>query len=186
MIIIFIRGFAGAGKDTLGKIFVDRFGYTRLAFADFLKVMVSQKYNVPLELLHSQQGKLEVCPETGKTWRQILIDEAAEQRAINPDIFASMCADAIHRLSIDHDKFVITDWRFPNEFSILYDRFPTAHIRTIHIRRKSQNGISPVQHSSEYLLVNIVPDFIVNNSGTEDSLAERAEYIHRIITEETL
>jgi hypothetical protein len=185
MIIIFIRGFAGAGKDTLGKIFTERFGYMRIAFADLLKQMVSDKYGVPLALLHSQEGKLEICPQTGYTWRQILLNEASEQRLINPDIFASMCADAIEEANSEYDKFVITDWRFPNEFRVVYDRFPTAQIRTILIQRKSQNGVSPVQHPSEYLLVDTIPDFIINNNTSEDELAERAEYIQQILTEDT-
>jgi adenylate kinase family enzyme len=185
MIIIFIRGFAGAGKDTLGKIFTERFGYTRFAFADFLKQMVSEKYDVPLAVLHSQEGKREICPRTGQSWRQVLLNEASEQRAANPDIFASMCADAIEHASIQDDKFVITDWRFPNEFRVLYDRFPTAQICTVLIRRKSQNGVSPVQHPSEYLLIDTIPDFIVDNNTTEDKLVERAEYIQKILVEDS-
>ena len=180
MIILFIRGFAGAGKDTFGNIFVQKFGYKRFAFADFLKEMVSAKYGVPLNTLHSQAGKEGYCDDNIRTWRQVLLDEAAEERGRNPDVFASLCADAIFS-EVAYDKFVITDWRFPNELSVLRDRFPSAKIFTILIRRKSQNGLSPVAHSSEYHLLEHSPDFIVENNGSEADLVVRAKYILQLV-----
>ena len=180
MIILFIRGFAGAGKDTFGRIFTEQLGYKRFAFADYLKEMVSAKYGVPLATLHSQAGKEGLTPDGIRTWRQVLLDEAAEQRARNPDVFATMCADAMLR-EVAYDKFVITDWRFPNELSVVRDRFPSAKIFTILIRRKSQNGLSPVAHSSEYLLLEHTPDFIVENNGSEADLFTRAKYILQLV-----
>lgn len=180
MIILFIRGFAGAGKDTFGRIFTDQLGYKRFAFADYLKEIVSAKYGVPLATLHSQAGKEGYTPDGTRTWRQVLLDEAAEHRARNPDVFATMCADAMFAETA-YDKFVITDWRFPNELRVLRDRFPSAKIFTILIRRKSQNGVSPVAHSSEYHLYEHSPDFIVENNGSEADLFARAKYIMQLV-----
>ena len=180
MIILFIRGFAGAGKDTFGRIFTEQFGYKRFAFADFLKEMVSEKYGVPLATLHSQAGKEGYCDDNIRTWRQVLLDEAAEQRARNPDVFADMCANAIARETA-YDNFVITDWRFPNEFRVLRDRFPAAKLFSVLIRRKSQGGVSPVAHPSEYLLLEHIPDFITENNGTEEELIAKAKYILQLI-----
>jgi hypothetical protein len=180
MIILFIRGFAGAGKDTFGNIFVQKFGYKRFAFADFLKEMVSAKYGVPLNTLHSQAGKEGYCDDNIRTWRQVLLDEAAEERGRNPDVFAAMCANAIARETA-YDNFVITDWRFPNEFRVLRDRFPAAKLFSVLIRRKSQGGVSPVAHPSEYLLLEHSPDFITENNGTEEDLIAKAKYILQLI-----
>ena len=180
MIILLIRGFAGAGKDTFGNIFVQKFGYKRFAFADFLKEMVSEKYGVPLNTLHCQAGKEGYSGDGHRTWRQVLLDEAAEERSRNPDVFAAMCADAIFRDAV-HDKFVITDWRFPNELRVLRDRFPSAKIHSVLIRRKSQGGVSPVAHPSEYLLLEHSPDYIIENNGTEADLIKRAKYILQLI-----
>jgi len=180
MIILLIRGFAGAGKDTFGNLLVKKFGYKRFAFADFLKEMVSEKYGVPLNTLHSQAGKEGYSSDGERTWRQVLLDEAAEERARNPDVFATMCAEAIFRDAV-REKFVITDWRFPNELRVIRDRFPSAKVFTILIRRKSQGGVSPVAHPSEYLLLEHSPDYIIENNGTEADLIAKAKYIIQVV-----
>jgi hypothetical protein len=98
-----------------------------------------------------------------------------------------MCADQIAHESEIYNKqlFVITDWRFPNELTVIRNRFPAAHIFTVLVRRRQQRGVSPVEDVSEYHLVESVPDFIVDNNGSINDLAERAKYIVERI-EETL
>lgn len=178
MLIIFIRGFAGAGKDTLGECFTEHYGFKRFAFADALKEMVSEKYSVDISVLHSQEGKKEVCEVNGKTWREILISEAAAARDKDHDVFAKMTAQAI--VASGARRIVLTDWRYPNEYTIVRKAFPDAVITTVHVLRADQDGVSPVIDVSEYLLNDYRPDWTVHNDGNR-SLLKDAEDILKAI-----
>lgn len=178
MLIIFIRGFAGAGKDTLGECFTENHGFKRFAFADALKEMVSEKYSVDIAVLHSQEGKKEVCAANGKTWREILISEAAAARDKDPDVFAKMTAQAIS--AGGGRRIVLTDWRYPNEYTIVRKAFPDAVITTVHIARADQDGVSPVIDVSEYYLKDHRPDWIVHNDGKRSLLKDTEDILRAI------
>lgn len=178
MLIIFIRGFAGAGKDTLGGCFTEHHGFKRFAFADSLKHMVSEKYGVDIAVLHSQEGKRLVCEANGKTWREILISEAAAARDKDPDVFAKMTAQAI--FASGGRRIVLTDWRYPNEYSIIRGAFPDALITTVHVIRADQDGVSPVIDVSEYYLKDHRPDWIVHNDGKRPLLKEAGDILRAI------
>lgn len=45
--IMSLSGFKNSGKDTVAKILVENYGFTRIAFADTLKDMASKMYNIP-------------------------------------------------------------------------------------------------------------------------------------------
>lgn len=47
--IIGLSGYAGAGKDTVGQILVEEFGYTRKAFADKVKEAACVLLDIPIE-----------------------------------------------------------------------------------------------------------------------------------------
>lgn len=174
MRIILLKGFAGSGKDTFGKCFVEHLGFYRFAFADSLKKMVSKKYNIAETILHNQDGKLLIEPKSGKTWRTILLEEARDAREKDPTIFANMCIDDI--LESGEQNIIITDWRFPNELDSIQKRIPDAFCITVEIRRTDQT-ISPVNDISEYLLKDIVCDFIIENDGKEDLLPKAKNII---------
>lgn len=164
MIIILLRGYSHSGKDFVGKILCEKYGFQRFAFADSLKkiVSLSQEYGCPLELLHTQNGKLLICEsDTRKrTYRQILLDEALRLKSDNPDIFAEFCCQEIN--DSKSDKIVITDWRFPNERDVLLKLFPKANIYTIKVIRLGQEK-SPVEDESEYLLSKWKDDTVIIN-----------------------
>lgn len=50
--IIGISGRAGAGKDTVADIFIRKFGFTRVSFADSLKEVCSVAFDIPLQTFH--------------------------------------------------------------------------------------------------------------------------------------
>lgn len=163
MSIILLRGFSHSGKDFVGNILSEKYGYKRFAFADSLKIMVSTEFNCPLEQLHSQEGKLQICDlDTKKrTYRQILIDEALRLRNIDSGVFAKHCCKEIQKTG--YNKIVITDWRYPNEFDIVSASFPNYKIVPVHIIRSGQLE-SPVNDISEYQLNSRNTDHtIINN-----------------------
>jgi hypothetical protein len=173
MSILLIRGYSQSGKDFVGRYLCKYYGYQRFAFADSLKRSVSKKYNVTVEQLHSQRGKLEICQQDPqqRTYRQILIDEALEARTNDPDCFAKDCCEEIKRYR--PNNIVITDWRYPNELEILTQSFPEYVITPIHLFRPSQDD-SPVLDISEYQLKDRDGDTILLNH-MDDSIYDNID-----------
>lgn len=165
MSIILLRGFSHSGKDFVGNILCKKYGYTRFAFADSLKKLVADEFNYPLEKLHTQEGKLEVCKSDSlrRTYRQILIDEAFRMRNIDAGIFAKYCCQDILDLEYVPDKIVITDWRYPNELGIVTKMFPVHKVKCVLVQRKGQDK-SPVQDISEYNLIDRKGDYTIQNN----------------------
>lgn len=55
--VIMTSGYAGSGKDTLGHIMASAFGFKRIAFADKLKDIVSEQWNLDRSKLDSHVFK---------------------------------------------------------------------------------------------------------------------------------
>jgi len=51
-IVVAVSGWKGSGKDTVAEYLVKEHGYFRLAFADILKEMVAEQYNIPVDWCH--------------------------------------------------------------------------------------------------------------------------------------
>jgi hypothetical protein len=166
MSIILLRGFSHSGKDFIGQILCDKYGYKRFAFADSLKKMVQLEFKCKWEHLHTQEGKLQICENDAlkRTYRQILIDEALRLRNIDSGVFAHHCCSEIYGFNPEEvpDKIVITDWRYPNELQILADAFSEYEITPVHILREGQ-AKSPVDDISEHQLDNRCCDYQLIN-----------------------
>jgi hypothetical protein len=164
MIIILLRGFSNSGKDFVGNIIINQYGYKQFSFADSLKKIVSEKYNIPLELFYSQEGKKMIYNNNNYnniTYRQLLIDEALRLKETDPDIFAKHCSNSISNNSMK--RIIITDWRFNNELDVLKQKFPNAKIIPVHVIRTNQIK-SPIDDISEYHLMDRKDDItIINN-----------------------
>ena len=59
--IIWISGYAGAGKDTMASILCKKYDFQRVAFADSLKDIVAAKYGFDRALCDSPVGKNYLC-----------------------------------------------------------------------------------------------------------------------------
>lgn len=175
MSIIMLRGFSHSGKDFIGKILCEKYGYNRYAFADSLKKLVANEFNYPLEKLHTQEGKLEICKTDilKRTYRQILIDEALRMRYIDAGVFAKYCCQDILDLISIPDKIVITDWRYPNEIEIVSKMFSTHRVIPVLIKRIGQDK-SPIQDKSEYQLIERIDDFSIQNN-LDDSIYKEVD-----------
>jgi hypothetical protein len=168
MIIILLRGFSNSGKDFVGNIICTQYAYKQFSFADSLKKIVAEKYNIPLDLLYSQEGKKMIYNNNNYnniTYRQLLIDEALKLKENDPDIFAKHCSNNIFNAAhiSNVNRIIITDWRFNNELDVLKQNFPDAKIIPVHVIRKNQTN-SPIDDVSEYHLMDRKDDItIVNN-----------------------
>lgn len=183
MSIILLRGFSHSGKDFIGQILCNDYGYKRYAFADSLKKIVAKEFNCSLEQLHSQEGKLQICENDSlkRTYRQILIDEALRLRNIDAGVFAKHCCSEIYGFNPEDvpEKIVITDWRYPNEITILEQAFPGYKITPVYIQRLDQLK-SPVNDISEYQLMNRTDDYILINK-MDDSIYTEIENLIKSI-----
>ena len=173
MSIILLRGFSRSGKDFVGSILCEKYGYKRFSFADSLKKMIQRDFNCSWEQLHTQEGKLQICENDSKkrTYRQILIDEALRLRNIDSGIFAKHCCSEIYELEEVPKKIVITDWRYPNEIEILKQAFPNFQITPVHLIREGQIT-SPVNDISEYQLDDRIGDHLIINKMNNSIIDE--------------
>lgn len=184
MSIILLRGFSHSGKDFIGQILCNQYDYKRFAFADSLKKMVQLDFKCKWENLHTQEGKLQICETDSlkRTYRQILIDEALRLRNINPDVFAEYCCTDIYDANPKElpDRIVITDWRYPNEITILEEAFPGYKVIPVHVIREGQVE-SPVNDISEHQLDNRTNDYELHNrmdNTIYQEVDELIKYIH--------
>ncbi|MFB9661545.1 hypothetical protein ACFQS3_02360 [Glycomyces mayteni] len=125
--IIGLAGYAGSGKDTAGKILVDR-GYTRLAFADKLKELAikidpnvwdnEDEVDVPLSWYVTKWGWDDA--KKSDEVRGLLQRLGAGVREILGD---NTWVAPIEETLYDkpHLDYVITDVRYPNEIQSVHD-----------------------------------------------------------------
>lgn len=183
MSLILLRGFSHSGKDFVGSILCNDYGYKRYAFADSLKKLVAKEFECEVEHLHSQEGKSQIClkDKEKRTFRQILIDEALRLRDIDPGIFAKECCKEIYNLNPEETpkNIVITDWRYPNEIEIIKNMFPTHNVIPVLVKRVGQDK-SPINDISEYHLINRESDYIINNLMNETIYDEIKKFINII------
>lgn len=187
MSIILLRGFSHSGKDFIGSILCAKYNYQRYAFADSLKKMIALSTNCPLDTLHSQQGKLEICKNDPqkRTYRQILIDEALRLRTMNSDIFVDYCCREIKQY--ESTDVVITDWRYSNELEFIKMQFPHYKIVPVHIVRTDQ-ARSPVDDISEYQLIDRTTDYVLYNNMDDtiySQIDKLIDYIKKLKVEPT-
>lgn len=61
MIIIGLCGAQGAGKDTVGEILINEYGFHKLSFASALKDMLAALFSWPRELLEGDTEESRIC-----------------------------------------------------------------------------------------------------------------------------
>jgi len=160
MIVIWLSGHAGAGKDTVAAILCKKYDLQRVAFADSLKDFVAVKYGIERGLFDTPEGKNSLVPAVGKTVRELLIADSAEAKKENINIFASFVLDKIK--SSKQKGFVISDWRYPHEYEHIRDNMPDTKHVCIRITRP---GLQSLADPSEHALDNwYFHTEIINNS----------------------
>src|SRR5215217_238417 len=163
--IILISGYLKSGKDTVGKYLSDVHGYVRFAFADELKSEASALFHLDRASLDTQEGKdrVIVIGSKSKTVRSILIEHGRMRRRQNVDYWVEKVLEKMRGCN----KVVITDWRFPNEYSVLREY---AYIQTWRINRWIQ---PPILDETETSLDNFSFDVNISNNGSLNDLTEK-------------
>lgn len=120
--IIGLSGYAQSGKDSTGKVLVEHYGFTRLAFADALKNVL---YSLNPACDGMMDGLQRVVDEKGWEYakasdhvgaRRLLQNlGVAVREHVDPDAWC----DAVMRQCEPGGKYAITDVRFPNEWGAI-------------------------------------------------------------------
>ena len=168
MFILFLSGWSGAGKDAAASILQHRYGFQRLAFADPLKLIVADELGVPLEMLHTQEGKSTKLPN-GETIRDVLIRRGQEIRSEvkDPGYFANCITNWILNDDSAPNGYVISDWRLMVEYETMIKRLGSQYkALTVRVYRRGQLE-SPVKNVyTENGLDNNLFDITLENPGT--------------------
>jgi len=172
--VVVIAGLSGSGKDTAADYLVDNFGYRRVKFASLLKDMLGLIYRSfglsELEAERRTDGDLKEVPccylggvsprfamqTLGTEWGRNLIDTSLWLRVTMSEIKNSLD---------DGHPVVITDARFPNEFSEIALHHATAAFVLV-----ERPDVPAMGHSSEQYVLDEDYDIRITNDASVDDL----------------
>jgi hypothetical protein len=117
--IIGLAGRAGSGKDTAAQFILDEHpNWQRVAFADPLRRIAADLYDLDPEQMSDRGLKEQELPEWGLSPRQILQRLGTEVvRSVHPQTWILYALRTISES--DADGFVIPDTRFANEVELI-------------------------------------------------------------------
>lgn len=164
--IIGLSGYAQSGKDTVAKILVEEYGFTRIAFADKIKELLYEMNprinDRQLQQWVDMQGWDRI--KTMSEVRMLLQNLGVGARKIMGELVWVKLA--IMRLDSDKN-YVVTDVRFTNEADWIKEVYGG------HIWRVERPGVKPVNdHVSESELNAWNFDELIYNAGSLEDLAE--------------
>jgi hypothetical protein len=171
--ILLLSGWSGAGKDTVAD-FLTGYGFTKLAFADSLKEIVAEEFEIPLEWTKTQEGKRKTLA-CGKSVRELLIKRGQEirQEQKNLGYFAEQVAKKIEK---QDGKYVISDWRFLEELQTIREFCKAEKILTMRITRRGQEESQVKDLITEHYLDFFPFSYRLENPGTLDGLEKELQY----------
>lgn len=177
MKVIMISGKAGSGKDTIANFFKDELIASNkrvlvMHFADLVKYYATQYFNWDGEKNEAGRSLLQ---EIGTTI----------MRGRYPTYWAEIIGKFIDAYTIPEHSFfdyiLIPDWRFINEYEVVYDYAAIQNNETVTIRieRYDDTGLKwknpnmtsdQLNHISECELDNFAFNWIIENRGTLEDL----------------
>ena len=166
MKLIGITGKARSGKDTIAQMLFAQHAFTRIAFADPLKLAAQQMFGLSTEQTWGDHKKEEVIPYWGMSPRQMfqLLGNEAVKPVFGADIWIKRWSMSYATLK-DTDDIIVPDVRFDHEAS---------HIRSlggviVEVLRGPGLVGSTGDHVSERGL-STLPEYTIDNNGTLEDL----------------
>ena len=174
MKLIGITGKARSGKDAVAKFAWAQYGFTRIAFADPVKMAAQAKFGLTTEQTWRDDLKEVVIPHWGMTPRQMFQMEGTEagRNVFGGDLWIKRFMLSYNLLK-HTDDIIVPDVRFDNEAEALRSLGGII----IEVRR-GQAGLSGSAgaHVSESGL-SLPADYVIENNGTLEELHEKFEAI---------
>jgi hypothetical protein len=172
--IIGLTGYAQSGKDTVAKILVDQYGYTRVAFADKIRdflyetnpmydSIAGEPLFVKARVDRDGWEKAKQSPQI----RRLLQNSGVAARKVFGESF---WVDQVLNNLDPADNIVITDVRFINEADSikLLCRITNQEGQIWRIKRPGIDAVNG--HVSEHEMDKYKVDQIFTNNGTLDDL----------------
>lgn len=166
MKLIGITGKARSGKDTIARMLFAQHAFTRIAFADPLKLAAQQMFGLSKEQTWGDYKKEEVIPYWGMSPRQMfqLLGNEAVKPVFGADIWIKRWSMS-YAIFRDTDDIIVPDVRFDHE---------AAHIRSlggviVEVLRGPGLVGSTGDHVSERGL-STLPEYTIDNNGTLEDL----------------
>ena len=159
------------GKDTLAAMLSEITGGEILSFADPMKEIIADTFNVPMgELEEAKNNELRVRHEVRggrykQTYREVLqrFGTEAMKKQFGEDVWGKLAVDKIRGSS--SDVIIIPGFRFNVEYATLRSELPNDRIVTVNIVRDEQHYDT---HTSETALDGFDYDHVIpNNRGLE-------------------
>ena len=173
MKLIGITGKARSGKDTLAAYGWSRYSFTRIAFADPLKLAAQQMFGLSQEQTWDDRYKETIIPCWGMSPRQMfqLLGNEAVKPVFGNDVWIKRWSMS-YAVFRDTDDVIVPDVRFDHE---------AAHIRSlgggiIAVLRGPGLVGSTGDHASERGL-SYLPDFTIENDGTIENMYAKFDSI---------
>lgn len=168
---IALAGPAGVGKDTVARLLVERFGYTRVAFADALKAVLFEA-NPTVGTSSLRDLVNDIGWEGAKTnpeVRRLLQATGMAVRAIDERFWVRALDEAVCTLPAD-DPIVVTDMRMPNEMRWCR----SVGMLTVRLDRDGvDTGIGWRAHASERSLDGEEFDLYISGDWTPEQAVEQ-------------
>lgn len=167
--LIALGGYAGAGKDTVANILVEKADYKRVAFADALR-QVLEEMN---PLIPTPYGAVNLNYVLGDVGWDVAKREYPEVRRLMQNLGQAVrvhagidtWVTAAVRKTVGHHRVVVTDVRYRNELLAL----KKVDALTAWVFRPS---VAPLNaHPSENDLTAHDFDYLIRNHSTKDDLA---------------
>ena len=197
--IIGISGFIGSGKNTVGTILTEKYGFRKDSFASSLKDACAVMFDWPRELLEGEtQESREWREQPDEWWAQKLnISNLTPRLALQlmgTDVMRNHFNENIWFLTMENrirknpgQSVVISDVRFPNELKFVQDRggimikvnrgrhpvwYETAILanRGNSLAKNAMTTIYSDAHLSEWAWVGAKFDYEINNDTTIENL----------------
>ena len=167
MRLIGITGKARSGKDSLATHAWSKYGFTRIAFADPVKLAAQQKFGLTADQTWNDDLKEVVIPHWGLTPRQIFQREGTEagRNVFGGDIWLRRFMLTYNMLK-NTDDIIVPDVRFDNESDLL--RSLGGIIIEVRRGRAGLSGEAGA-HASEAGLTRAA-DHVIDNNGTLEEL----------------
>lgn len=174
MKLIGLVGPIGSGKDTVGDLLWETYGFLRTAFADPVRLAASAIYGVELPYFIDRDKKDSVIPYWGLTPRQMLriLGEGVKAEGGQDTMVRRWLMTAQIFRSTDH--IVVTDVRFPLEAQAVRQVGGTL----VHLTRPGlKHSPELLSHISEQGLEFRPGDLRLSNDGTIAELLVKLDVI---------
>lgn len=197
--IALISGYRGAGKDTLGKMLIDKHGFVKFSFADPLRELGSLLFGISESQFQDRVEKekpLKIYPYISPRDVLIKVGTDALRDHFDGDIWvrvaARRIADKVKKSKKNSEtRIVVPDVRFLNEENFgkalskeLAERGIDAKVYSLHIgvvrekfgfwRRMKMKFFG---HKSDSTFLKMKPDIFIDNTGDMSNLEEFSDIV---------